>query len=148
MRGILPPVTDLLPHTGRAILVDELVEEHPEGVTARVRIRRDHPFFDAALGGVPVWVGIELMAQTIALHAGMVGQRQGRPPHVGYLLGVRRYSPADGVFAEDDDLAIHVQKLYEDESGLGSYDCLILQDEAMLVQATLSVFQTGEARQP
>lgn len=143
-----PPVAELLPHAGRAILVDELRTETAHGVVAAARIRRTHPWFSAELCGVPNWVGIELMAQTIALHAGLVARRAHDRPRVGYLLGTRRYTAAVPSFAEGAELEIRVERLYLDDSGLGAYDCAITNDGARLASATLTVFQAKQEVQP
>lgn len=142
----LPAVAELLPLTGSAILVDEILAETAHGVIAAAHISRAHPFFSAEQSGVPSWVGIELMAQTIGLHAGLEARRENLPPRVGYLLGTRRYAPVVPCFPRDAELEIRAERLYLDASGLGAYDCTIVSAGEVLVNATVTVFQTeGEA---
>ncbi|MGH8377360.1 MAG: 3-hydroxylacyl-ACP dehydratase [Gammaproteobacteria bacterium] len=144
MTESLPAVTELLPHTGRAILIDELRAETAQGVIAAARISRGHAFFSPQQRGVPSWVGIELMAQAIALHAGLLARRGNGRPRVGYLLGTRRYAPSVASFPEGSELEIRVERSYLDDSGLGAYDCSIVSNGSALASATLTVFQTEE----
>ena len=57
----------------------------------------DNPYFVPGLG-VPVWVGIELMAQAIAAHAGLGARREQKPPRAGMLLGTRRFEASAAYF--------------------------------------------------
>ncbi|MGA9852062.1 MAG: 3-hydroxylacyl-ACP dehydratase [Gammaproteobacteria bacterium] len=140
----LPAVAELLPHTGSAILVDELRAETADGVIAIARIGRAHALFAPQQHGVPSWVGIELMAQAIALHAGLLARRGSGRPRVGYLLGTRRYAPSVANFARGLELEIRAERSYLDDSGLGAYDCSIVSNGSALASATLTVFQTEE----
>jgi predicted hotdog family 3-hydroxylacyl-ACP dehydratase len=144
MAGSLPPLAKLVPHTGQAVLLDEVLEETAQGITAAVRIVRSHPFYSEALGGVPTWVGIELMAQAIAAHAGLIGLREHKQPRAGYLLGTRRYRPTVPAFPEGMRLTIRVKRLYLEDSGLAAYDCSIQDGDTLLIQATLTVYQTED----
>lgn len=147
MSGRLPPVAELLPHTGRAILLDELLEETAHGVVVAAHVTERHPFYSAECRGVPAWVGVELMAQAIAVHAGLIGRRDGHRPYVGYLLGTRRYHPAVTEFALGSRLHIAAERLYLEPSGLGAYDCSIESAGKILVKAPVTVFQTTEETQ-
>jgi len=140
----LPPVAELLPHSGRAMLLDAVLEETPHGVVVSASVDRRHPYYSAECGGVPNWVGIELMAQAIAAHAGLLGLRDGHAPYVGYLLGTRRYRAEVTAFVPGKPLRIAVERLYLEPSGLGAYDCSITSEGRLLVQASVTVFQTNE----
>ncbi|MHB1544779.1 MAG: ApeP family dehydratase [Gammaproteobacteria bacterium] len=134
-------ISELLPLSGRAILLNKILTEDAKGVTTLAYITKVHPFYSIELGGVPSWVGIELMAQTIGLHAGLVARRENRSPRVGYLLGTRRYIPAVLAFEEGMELEVSAEQLYSDASGLGAYDCAIASSGNVLVNATVIVFQ-------
>lgn len=60
----------LLPHRDPMILLSTAVDYGDDFATAVVHISEASPFFDAELGGVPSWVGMEYMAQTIGIWAG------------------------------------------------------------------------------
>ncbi len=73
------PIGELLPHGPEMTLIDRLVEYSPQRSVATVTIERHSRFF-AEPNGVPAWVGIEYMAQTIAARAGYEARLRGEPP--------------------------------------------------------------------
>ena len=77
---VYPSIPDLLPHSGRAILLDEVVSSDDDRMVCRVEIRPDSPFVKN--GVVPAVVALEYMAQTIGAHAGMRARASGRLPQV------------------------------------------------------------------
>src|ERR671939_470173 len=79
----------------------------------------------AERGAMPSWIGIELMAQAIAAHVGLVARTRGQPPKRGVLLGTRQYRASETRFAADVELHITARVTYRDESGLASYDATI-----------------------
>ena len=82
------PITELLPHEAPMIFIDGLISADDEYATAHVTLNKDH--FAAVYGEVPSYVGIELMAQTVAAWAGYHERIAGRDVKVGFLLGARR----------------------------------------------------------
>lgn len=144
MSELFPPIAELLPHQPPAILLDEIVEQTADGVVARACIQDTHPFFDPELGGVPVWVGIELMAQAVGAHAGLLGRQQGSPPRLGYLLGARRFAAGVAAFPPQSELRVEVGCQYLEDSGLGAYDCRIWQASEEWARAVITVFQPND----
>jgi predicted hotdog family 3-hydroxylacyl-ACP dehydratase len=53
-------------------------------------IRPDSAYFDRQLNGVPNYVGIEYMAQSIAALAGVEARLDHEGIRVGFLLGTRK----------------------------------------------------------
>jgi predicted hotdog family 3-hydroxylacyl-ACP dehydratase len=138
---LLPPVSEVVPHAGAMRLIDELVEADGEHCVARATVRATQLFVDDA--GMPGWVGIEYMAQTIAAWAGVRERAAGRPPGLGFLLGSRRYACTAPAFPVGSVLDIHVRCALKGETGLGAFDCRILDaaNGAELANATITVFQ-------
>ena len=58
----------VVPHRGTMRLVDRLVDWDEDTVAVELRVPEEGPFSHAE--GVPAWVGVEYMAQTIAAWAG------------------------------------------------------------------------------
>lgn len=116
------PIGELLPHGPEMTLLDRLVEYSPQRSVATATIRAASRF--AEDGGVPAWVGIEYMAQTIAAHAGYEARLRGEPPAIGFLLGTRSYVSDLGVFPLGATLTISVEPLVT-ESRLGAFQCAI-----------------------
>ena len=134
-------VEDLLPHSGRMVLLDRVIEFDEENMVAEVIVRDDGLFgHDNA---VPAWLGIEYMAQTIAALGGMKRRLAGKTLNPGFLLGTRRYDCNVDIFAVGSVLTVNVKRLVEDQ-GLGVFDCRITA-EGILASAKLNVYQPDTA---
>lgn len=139
-----PPIAELLPHHGPAVLLDAVLEQQPDSLRARVRIGPQHPYFEAGRG-VPAWVGIELMAQAVAAHAGLIARRSQTPPRKGMLLGTRRYAAAVSYFAAGSELEVEAHREFgEDEGGIAACLCRISCAGKELATATLIIVQVDE----
>ena len=137
MDATATPIGELLPHGPEMTLLDRLVEYTPQRSVATVTIRRDSRF--AEPGGVPAWVGIEYMAQTIAAHAGYEARLRGEPPAIGFLLGTRSYASEVGFFPVGTTLTISVEPVVT-ESRLGAFQCAIAADR-VVAKAIVNTYQ-------
>jgi predicted hotdog family 3-hydroxylacyl-ACP dehydratase len=137
----LPDIKTLVPHGGAMSLLDALLAADAETLCARVVITPETMF--CADGAVGAWVGVEYMAQAVAAHAGYKAKLRGVPVRVGLLLGTRRYACAVPAFAAGSVLDIHVRCALQGETGLGAFDCSIVDAVrgAELATATITVFQ-------
>jgi predicted hotdog family 3-hydroxylacyl-ACP dehydratase len=135
----MPDVRSLLPHAGPMVLLDRVIAVDEDSLLAEVRIRADSLFCSG--GGVGAWVGIEYMAQAIGAWAGYTAQLRGEPVRLGFLLGTRRYECRHPIFLLGSVLRVHVQCLFQNENGLGSFECSIDNEEGRVATATVTVFQ-------
>ena len=92
-------------------------------------------------GAMPAWIGIELMAQAIAAHVGLLSMRGGNPARPGVLLGSRRYDAHTPAFARGALLRIEVKELLRGDEGHGAYECVIQHDGVVAAEAVIKVFQ-------
>ena len=135
-----PAVRDVVPHTGRMVLLTRVVDHAPDHTACVVEIGEDTLFREPD-GLVPAWVGLEYMAQCVAAHAGLRARANGEPIRIGLLLGSRRVEVRIAGFAPGQILEVRAQRLWGDW-GLGSFACSI-QDAAdgrLLVDGHLSVY--------
>jgi predicted hotdog family 3-hydroxylacyl-ACP dehydratase len=137
-------IDDYLPHRGAARLVDRLLEADDEHAVVEADIAADSDWVRD--GGMPSWVGVELMAQAVAAWAGARARRAGRAVPVGFLLGTRRYDAHCAQFAAGSTLRITARRDFLGDNGLGVFDCHIDAAGARLAQARLSVFEPADAR--
>lgn len=137
-------VLEYLPHQPPMVLIDELIEAGENYAVSRLTVKPTTPF--VAQQGLPAWAGIELMAQTVSLFAGVRGKRQGCPPKIGFLLGTRRYQSSCAFFPMHSELVISVKELYFGETKLGVFECII-QSEAGCVTANLNVYEPPNLEQ-
>ena len=143
MSGLYPPVTEVLPHQGQAVLIDAVLEDAADSIRVRARVRADSPYFVPG-HGLPAWVGIELMAQAIAAHAGLSGRRQQRPPRAGMLLGTRRYEATLPYFPEGAELEVRADRDFGDDGGLAACACTIVCGGETVVRATIIIVEIDE----
>lgn len=138
-----PPIEELLPHRGTMLLLDRMSAFTAESGSAEYTPRRDEWYVDAE-GQMPAWIGIELMAQTIAAHVGLLRRHEAAPTKQGALLGTRSYRSTLPAFCPDETLRIEATLVYRDESGLGAYDCAIVRGDETVATATLKVYEPDD----
>lgn len=143
MRSELLPIESYVPHRGAMLLLDRLIAADEESAVAEVTVPLGGLFLHEA--GMPSWVGIEYMAQTVAAWAGWRALQKGRAVQIGFLLGSRRYETAQAFFAPGTRLTVSVRCELLGDNGLGMFDCRIEADgEKELATARISVFEPGD----
>jgi predicted hotdog family 3-hydroxylacyl-ACP dehydratase len=135
---ILPDIRDVVPHSGRMMLLDRLVAFDGESLTAELTIRAGALFADER--GVGAWVGVEYMAQAVAALAGLEERQSGARARIGYLVGARHYSCNVPYFPLGAALRIAVRRDGPGDLRLGSFACSITAD-GISAEATVTVFQ-------
>lgn len=133
------PIAKLVPHAGDMILVDEVLSYAEEEITTRLQIRAGG-LFNQADGSMPAWVGIELMAQSIAAYAGCHARVAGLPVELGFLLGTRNYQCNVETFPLGTELQIHAIRSLQDDNGMGVFECH-LTGPGICAEARLNVFR-------
>jgi predicted hotdog family 3-hydroxylacyl-ACP dehydratase len=132
-----PPVSELLPHRGRMLLLDEVVATGPGFVACRVTIQPGSAFLED--GRVPNLVAIEYMAQTVGAYAGLQAKRQGLPVKIGYLLGTRELVLDVDSFLVGDELRVEAHHQFGDER-IGAFDCRVLLRGTIVATGCLNVY--------
>ncbi|HEV7801571.1 MAG TPA: 3-hydroxylacyl-ACP dehydratase [Burkholderiales bacterium] len=134
-----PAITELVPHRASMLLIDKLLECDQDGGRALHEVAPNAWYIER--GGMPAWIGLELMAQTIAAFVGFNKRLDGLPPTQGYLLGTRRLRCAVCAFPVGARLEIVAKRLYQEDTGLAAFECEIVLDGAGVAHATLTVFE-------
>jgi predicted hotdog family 3-hydroxylacyl-ACP dehydratase len=133
-------VASILPHEGPMLLLDELLDHGPEHVTCGVTIRAGKMFCDG-VNGVPAWVGIEYMAQTVCAYSGIDEVRAGMKPSIGLLLGSRRYQSQTPWFALGATLRVRADLLLRDENDLVAFQCTIHEGDRLLARGDVKALR-------
>ncbi len=133
-------MAELLPHRAGMLLLNGVSRFDSNEIVVRATSSAQAWYADSD-GGMPAWIGIELMAQAVAAWVGLRARSAGVPVKPGVLLGCRRYLSEHAAFAADCDLSIVARPVYRDESGMGSFECEIWTDERKVVSATINVFE-------
>ena len=119
----LPPLAELLPHTGLMRLL-ERVEAHDGEETTCLALPSASTLFVDASGEVPSWVGVEYMAQCAAAHGGLLARAYREEPRLGLFVGSRRLVFRRRVFARDVPLRIRA-RLAAHRGDSFAFDCRI-----------------------
>ena len=112
-----------LPHRAPMLLLDELIEVKDNGCVAKVIIHKDMPFLEEQ--GLPSWVGIEIMAQTIALFGGIKERLNDCPPKLGFLLGSKNFEMAQDYFEIGEELIVEIDLQFLNKHQIGIFNCSI-----------------------
>ena len=138
--GIAYRVAELLPHGPGFMLLDALCDYGDEHARCAVGIGAQTRFFMPGRG-VPAWVGIEYMAQTIGVYAGITRVQRGLPIEIGLLLGTRRYEVDRDWFAPGASLDVRADLLVRDGGGVAVFRCTLGDASGLIASAEIKAFQ-------
>lgn len=131
----------LLPHRPPMLLINRVIELSQTHSLAEVIVDDQASFF-VRDKGVPAWIGIEYMGQTAALAAGYQQQQGLVGPHLGFLLGTRKYTCQTEWFEPGAVLRIACSEVAVVGDSLANFHCVIkTPKEKTLAEARLSVFR-------
>ncbi|MDX9675121.1 putative hotdog family 3-hydroxylacyl-ACP dehydratase [Pseudomonas sp. 29] len=139
------PLAELLPHAGDMILIDSITSFDDEQIYTRLTVQPDG-LFNLPDGSLPAWVGIELMAQSVAAFAGCHARQKGNPVELGFLLGTRKFECNVEAFPAGSELTIHGLRSLEDDNGMGVFECHI-NGAGIHASARLNVFRPPQVNQ-
>ena len=135
-------VADLVPHSGRMSLLSAILDYGEDWLQAEVVITAESMFADAQ--GVPAWIGLEYMAQTIAAYSGLKERLQGGRPKIGFLLGSRKYLCNAERFAIGQRLVVTASPELQGSNGLNVFNAE-LHGDGISASAVVNVFQPDDA---
>ena len=138
------PIERVLPHAHPMILVDKLVDYTATSSACTVQITENSNFYNPQRKSVPSYVGIEYMAQTIAAYANALKLDNDGKVSLGFLVSARNYMTQVREFTLGTKLLIQVELLFKEANGLSVFDCKIKQDELLVVEAKINVFEPDE----
>lgn len=137
------PLAELLPHAGDMILIEQILSFDDEQIHTRLTVKPGG-LFNRADGSLPAWVGIELMAQSVAAYAGCHARARGDAVELGFLLGTRKFECNVEHFPAGTELSIHGVRSLEDDSGMGVFECHI-NAPGIHANARLNVYRPPQA---
>lgn len=115
-------LTTAVPHRAPMLLLDRVIEVSAERIIAGVTITEKTIGFEN--GQVPVWFGVEYMAQAIAAFNGINYGTPGGKPEIGFLVGVRNYKVQVDGFMLGEELHVSVTPNFIVDNS-GTFDCKI-----------------------
>lgn len=132
----------LVPHKGKMFLLDRVKKYDMETITIETQVDIDESnlFYDEDLGGVPVWISFEYMAQSISTMSGIFGHIHNESPKVGFIMSVSSFNSHVPVFKKGDVVTLKVHQTirmdmavtFEGWAFVGNSEDGILAAEAVL----------------
>lgn len=143
MQNLNCSIADLLPHAPPMVLLDRLCHHDTNQVQCEVTIHPESYLYDPQRQGVPNYVALEYMAQTIGVLAGLEAQARGEAIKLGFLLGTRRCQLHTPLFSRDEVLQVTAERVWqEDDSGLAVFACQVIgHQQQCLAEGQLNVYQ-------
>jgi predicted hotdog family 3-hydroxylacyl-ACP dehydratase len=135
----LPAAGELVRHSGTMLLIGRLTEASETHAVSEVAIDEGSTFYREGRG-VPAYVGLEYMAQTIAAYDGVERRRTGKPPEIGFLLGTRRFEASRPWFEAGETLRIRVDMTFND-NGMAAFDGVITVANEERARASINVYR-------
>ena len=130
-------ILDVVPHQTPMSLLDTVESYSDKTLVSSVTIKEDSLFYEEL--GVPTWVGLEYMGQSIAAFGGVEARNEGRPVKIGFLVSSRRYESPLSHFKLGSKLTVFVEKVINNPYGLSVFNCSITWSN-FVIQANLNVF--------
>ena len=119
-----PPIREVVPHSGGMSLLDRIVSHAATETVCLARVEDSRLFADAD-GCVPAWVGLEYMAQCIAVHGGLLARAAGESPRPGLFLGTRRLTLTESVFPAGSEVVVTARHLRGTGTGMQAFACTL-----------------------
>jgi len=145
-----PPIRELIPHAGPMVLLSRVLAHDENGTTCALAIA-DQQLFRDPDGSIPVWFGIEYMAQCIAVHAGLVRRAEGElePPR-GFLVGARSLRFHVQRFDSTRRLEATARRRWAGSRSVVSFECEVRDANGgnVLVEGRLSCFLLSTNGEP
>ena len=114
----------LLPHSGRMVLLDEVLSYVHNNLHAVAVIRPDCILLPAGATALPDWLGLEIMAQGVGAWAGAQALDAGRPVQLGFLLGTRKLTFGLPEIPVGTVMDVKIELSWQDAANnMGVFDC-------------------------
>lgn len=136
-----PDIQDLIPHAGRMVLLDEVVEYDPESIHCRAEIGdpADHPL--AIDKQLPATVLAEYGAQAMAVHGGLLARADygsDTEPRPGRVAGIASLELAVDHVTGHRSIDVHARCYGGDASGR-IYDFEVLDERRLLARGRITI---------
>ena len=130
-------ILDFVPHQSPMSLLDTLEDYSDNTLVSSITIKEDSLFYEEL--GVPTWVGLEYMGQSIAAYGGVKARNEDKHVKIGFLVSCRHYESPQSHFKLGSKLIVLVEEVITNPSGLSVFNCSITWSD-FLIRANINVF--------
>lgn len=154
MAAAFPPIEELLPHRGQALLLQSVLDWSVRAATCGVTLTDAFPY--ARDGRIEALCGLELLAQSVAVYSALARRAaenlpsEAVGPRAGLLVGVPRAEFFTAHLPVGIPLRAHVEPLWQ-RDGAGRFRGELNDGTSALLRAELTVVEQprdefGQAR--
>lgn len=142
-------VSELVPHKGKMLLLDRIrdYDLNEKSITTEIDITRDNLFYEEELGGVPVWVAFEYMAQSVSALSGIYGRSKGEKPKTGFILSLNGFEADVPVFKQGETVVVNVQEKIRVDQAV-TFDGVAMVGNKVVVTAKINTVEVDDSKNP
>lgn len=142
-------VSELVPHKGKMFLLDRIrdYDLNERSITTEIDITRDNLFYEEELGGVPVWVAFEYMAQSVSALSGIYGRSKNEKPKTGFILSVNGFKADVPVFKQGKTVVVNVQEKIRVDQAV-TFDGVAMVGNKVVVTAKINTVEVDDSKNP
>ncbi len=142
-------VSELVPHKGKMFLLDRIrdYDLNEKSITTEIDITRDNLFYEEELGGVPVWVAFEYMAQSVSALSGIYGRSKGEKPKTGFILSVNGFEADVPVFKQGKTVVVNVQEKIRVDQAV-TFDGVAMVGNKVVVTTKINTVEVDDSKNP
>lgn len=140
-------IMQIVPHSGKMSLLDRVIDYDFEKleIHTEVDIVPSSMFFDKDLGGIPVWIGFEYMAQSISALSGLYGKTKGQEPKIGFIMSVNNFTANKPLFPKNSIAKIFVKQTMRMDNVV-TFDGNISLDGNIVATAVINTIEMDDPK--
>ena len=100
---------------------------------------------DKDLGGIPIWIGFEYMAQSISALSGLYGKTKGQEPKIGFIMSVNNFTANKPLFPENSIAKIFVKQTMRMDNVV-TFDGNISLDGNIVATAVINTIEMDDPK--
>ena len=140
-------ISELVPHKGKMLLLDRVrdYDLKENSITTEVDISRDNMFYEEELGGVPIWVAFEYMAQSVSALSGLQGRTKGEKTKVGFIMSVSGFNADVPVFKLGETVVVNVLEKTRNDNAV-TFEGSATVNGTLAVTAKLNTVEVDDSK--
>ena len=141
---------EMLPHRGKMLLLSRVTGHNvrEKTVTAEYDVTSDCIFYDDKKGGIPSWVGFEIMGQSVSALAAICRtvRRDIDRARTGVILSVSDFKSDKAVLENNSTVCIRVKE-YFCADDVSQYDCVLYERDVAVITARITVMEIKDMKE-
>lgn len=145
------PVESLVHHRGDMLFLDRVVQYSDTSIECEANTSRQSAFAKSEKG-IPAWLGLEYMCQTIAALEGIRRLQKNEPILLSFVMGSRKITSEKSYLPLAEIIRIRAVNEVRDDTGVGVYGCEVRLDDERIIhgvikgympKSTQAIFETS-----